>query len=311
MKGKEYRDDEEKERKRQEKRERKEAKRRERAESGENSPGSAKGGDGDNTLIKKPIKMGDAMDVGEIKGGFDDDFLGIKAEDQRGKYNEVMDIKEAVAKRKKENTKEKAALINRMKEWQKAKLKPPMPEKLHRGFDQIEKVTDLIIEKFSVTIGGKELIQDTTLKVVMGRKYGLHGRNGTGKTCLLATLARKDHPKIKEHMHIVTVEQDLDYMANDVTPLEWVLRVDTERETLKETIASLERQAAAEGGESQNPDAAMELNKAQDRWQEIEADTAPHLAAQMLSGLGFDEDRQRMATVRLSGGWRARVALAR
>jgi ATP-binding cassette, subfamily F, member 3 len=31
----------------------------------------------------------------------------------------------------------------------------------------------------------------------------------------------------------------------------------------------------------------------------------------LFQGLGFDEDRQKMPTMRLSGGWRARVALAR
>jgi len=57
---------------------------------------------------------------------------------------------------------------------------------------------------------------------VIGRKYGLHGRNGTGKTCLLATLARKDHPKIPKHLHIVTVEQELDHLATLDSPLHHV-----------------------------------------------------------------------------------------
>ena len=55
----------------------------------------------------------------------------------------------------------------------------------------------------------------------------------------------------------------------------------------------------------------MKLTEMQTRWMEIDGDTAPHKAAQMLSGLGFSEHRQRMPTIRLSGGWRARVALAR
>ena len=109
--------------------------------------------------------------------------------------------------------------------------------------DSIWKVTDLIIEKFGVTIGGKELIQDTTLKVVIGKKYGLHGRNGTGKTCLLWTLARKDHPKIPKHAHIVTVEQEHEHLATDDSPLFHVLAVDTERCELEAKIKDLQAKA--------------------------------------------------------------------
>ncbi len=45
--------------------------------------------------------------------------------------------------------------------------------KMHRGGEQISKVTDLIIDKFGVSVGGKELIMDTQLKLVVGRKYGM------------------------------------------------------------------------------------------------------------------------------------------
>lgn len=64
-------------------------------------------------------------------------------------------------------------------------------------------------------------------------------------------------------------------------------------------------------GEAISGAEAIKLNEMQTRFSEIEGDTAPHEAAQILKGLGFDEDRQRMPTLRLSGGWRARVALAR
>lgn len=56
--------------------------------------------------------------------------------------------------------------MNRMKEWQKQKLKPPSPVKIHRGSETLNKVTDLVIDRFGVTIGGKELVQDTQLKIV-------------------------------------------------------------------------------------------------------------------------------------------------
>ena len=121
--------------------------------------------------------------------------------------------------------------------------RPPPPVRIHaRADDSRAKITDVIIDNFNVTIGGKELIQDTTLKIVIGRKYGLHGRNGTGKTCLLATLAKKEHPKIPKSLHIVTVEQELDHLASDTLgPLDFVLAVDQERTDLGKKIEALEK----------------------------------------------------------------------
>jgi len=44
---------------------------------------------------------------------------------------------------------------------------------------------DIKIEQFSVTTFGRELVQDTTLELNHGRRYGLIGQNGSGKTTIL------------------------------------------------------------------------------------------------------------------------------
>lgn len=49
---------------------------------------------------------------------------------------------------------------------------------------------DLILENISLVIAGKTLLENTNLKLAYGRKYGLVGRNGIGKTCLMNALAR-------------------------------------------------------------------------------------------------------------------------
>ena len=41
------------------------------------------------------------------------------------------------------------------------------------------------VENLSYGFPGKQLIVDTTLSLVYGRKYGLIGRNGIGKSTLL------------------------------------------------------------------------------------------------------------------------------
>jgi ATP-binding cassette subfamily F protein 3 len=40
-----------------------------------------------------------------------------------------------------------------------------------------------------------------------GKKYGLVGRNGIGKTCLMNALARAEFPKMPSHLQILLVEQ--------------------------------------------------------------------------------------------------------
>lgn len=39
---------------------------------------------------------------------------------------------------------------------------------------------DLHLDDFNVSNGGKDLIQDATVTMAWGRRYGLIGRNGTG-----------------------------------------------------------------------------------------------------------------------------------
>lgn len=50
-------------------------------------------------------------------------------------------------------------------------------------------MSNIKMENFSVSNGGKELIQDATLMLAQGRRYGLIGRNGTGKTTLLRAMS--------------------------------------------------------------------------------------------------------------------------
>jgi ATPase subunit of ABC transporter with duplicated ATPase domains len=56
--------------------------------------------------------------------------------------------------------------------------------------DGVGKNFDLILENISLVVAGKTLLEATNLKLAYGRKYGLVGRNGIGKTCLMNALAR-------------------------------------------------------------------------------------------------------------------------
>lgn len=62
-----------------------------------------------------------------------------------------------------------------------------------------------------------------------GRRYGLVGRNGLGKTTLLRMISAKQL-KIPSHISILHVEQEV--VGDDTIALQSVLECDTVRENL-------------------------------------------------------------------------------
>lgn len=52
------------------------------------------------------------------------------------------------------------------------------------------KVQDIRIENFDVAYGDRVLLQSADLTLAFGRRYGLIGRNGLGKTTLLRMISR-------------------------------------------------------------------------------------------------------------------------
>ncbi len=76
-----------------------------------------------------------------------------------------------------------------MKEIEKKNKELP-PVQIRRDREGSGKNNDLILENISLVIAGKTLLEATNLKLSYGKKYGLVGRNGIGKTCLMNALAR-------------------------------------------------------------------------------------------------------------------------
>lgn len=70
------------------------------------------------------------------------------------------------------------------------------------------------------------LLQGADLVLAFGRRYGLVGRNGLGKTTLLRMISSK-HLAIPSHISVLHVEQEV---VGDETPaIESVLESDTVR----------------------------------------------------------------------------------
>lgn len=156
---------------------------------------------------------------------------------------------------------------------------------------------------FDVAFGGRQLISGADLVLVRGRRYGLVGRNGTGKSTLLRALSHRQLP-VPESLRVLHVEQEV--IGDDTLAIDSVLLADTERTALlareRSLLASLDGTAASTATELARVSAALEA---------IEAAKAPARAATILAGLQFTEQMQRTPTREFSGGWRMRIALAR
>ncbi|XP_068150002.1 ATP-binding cassette sub-family F member 3 [Drosophila tropicalis] len=165
---------------------------------------------------------------------------------------------------------------------------------------------DIKIENFDLAFGEKVLLQNANLLLSFGRRYGLVGRNGLGKTTLLRMIAERQL-QIPSHISVLHVEQEV--VGDDTSAVDSVLECDTERTRLltreKEILAALN------SGQVQDASLSNELSETYAALQNIEADKAVARASVILKGLGFDADMQLRPTKSFSGGWRMRLALAR
>jgi ATP-binding cassette subfamily F protein 3 len=79
---------------------------------------------------------------------------------------------------------------------------------LQLGSDSSSKSKDIKIDSFDISIGGKRILTDSTLTLAYGRRYGLVGQNGIGKSTLLRALSRRE-VAIPTHISILHVEQEV------------------------------------------------------------------------------------------------------
>lgn len=124
-------------------------------------------------------------------------------------------------------------------------------------------IRDIKIEGFSIAFGGSHVLLDnTSLSLNWGQRYGLIGPNGCGKSALMKALNNRE-VKYQKNLMVHMVEEEVKPL--DVTAIQAVLSVDSEREAL------LKRQEEEIKKENSNPTI---LEKLTARLEEIESETA-------------------------------------
>ena len=157
----------------------------------------------------------------------------------------------------------------------------------------------LNLSGITVRLGGRVILDGATAALPPGSRVGLIGRNGAGKSTMVRVIAGLLEPDdgsadMPKGARIGYIAQEAP--AGEMTPFDTVLAADVERAALMH--------------ESETTEDTDRLGDVYERLIAIDAYTAPARAAQILLGLGFDEEMQQQPLDSFSGGWKMRVALA-
>ena len=193
---------------------------------------------------------------------------------------------------------------------------------LRSTFHSSTAVRNIHLPNVSLSFGGEDLLQSTTLQITPGKRYGLIGRNGVGKSTLLRRLARKAIPGFPMHLRVLLVNQQVD--GSGESALAVLLGADTARASLLEEQSALESEldraagvGDGDGGGGDDGDGVDDVQVLAERLAEVSeqldavsADSAEKRARAILQGLQFTPQMMDEPSQNLSGGWRMRLALA-
>ncbi|KAG5356024.1 ABC transporter ATP-binding protein [Yarrowia sp. B02] len=189
----------------------------------------------------------------------------------------------------------------KIKELKMQKDKDGISDRVTTGvLASLDTSRDLKLTSVSLNFHGKVLIQDSTLELNYGQRYGLLGENGCGKSTFLKALAEREYP-VPEIIDIYLLNEPAE--PSEWSALEYVVR-EAEAE-LKRLEHQVEKILEDEGPESPI------LEDLYERIDDMDPTTFESRASLILVGLGFNSKTIKKKTKDMSGGWKMRVALAK
>jgi ATP-binding cassette subfamily F protein 3 len=161
----------------------------------------------------------------------------------------------------------------------------------------------IVFKQLTLSRAGKILIAGADLQIHPGWRVGLIGANGAGKSSLFALLAGELAPEkgdllMPSAWTLACVRQETPALPD--AALDFVLAGDEE-------LARLE----AEMREAEAGDDGEHIGRLHARYGDIGGYSARARAAEVLRGLGFADADFARPVAEFSGGWRARLNLAR
>lgn len=131
---------------------------------------------------------------------------------------------------------------------------------------------DIKLDDFDIQFAGRKILTNASMMLAYGRRYGMVGKNGIGKSTLLRAIAHGELA-VPSHIKILHVEQEI--AGDDTTALVSVLTADEERESLlnEEKSLNLKLNKASTSIEEGN-EISSRLKVIYAKLEEIESDKA-------------------------------------
>ncbi len=157
------------------------------------------------------------------------------------------------------------------------------------------------LQSISLQRGHKVLLEQASLTIFPGQKWGIVGANGCGKSTLFKLLLKEiaedeGNTNVPANWQLAHMAQESD--AGNKTAIDYVIDGDEPLRTLEKAIHAAEHDGGA-------------LAQLYQQMETIDGYTANSRAEQLLHGLGFKAGESAKPVSEFSGGWRIRLNLAR
>ncbi|WP_045860015.1 ATP-binding cassette domain-containing protein [Teredinibacter purpureus] len=157
------------------------------------------------------------------------------------------------------------------------------------------------LQKVSLQLGQKFLLDNTDLTIFPGQKWGVVGANGSGKSTLFKLLLRElaedaGNIQIPSEWQLAHMAQEI--LATDRKAIDYIIDGDRPLRKLESDIENSVHDGA-------------KLAQLYQQLEIIDGYTANTRAERLLHGLGFKTEDSQKTVKDFSGGWRIRLNLAR